>query len=117
MEVLQCLSNYRTSLLVRKEALWAELVEVCCAMREAIDSFATGLSHSLTQLSAMPTFPGDLDALARRCIGSTMAYLQAIHEEDESHFKVLKEKRGDLIYQFHVKNLGTRGIHLPLAED
>ncbi|KAB1206155.1 hypothetical protein CJ030_MR7G014300 [Morella rubra] len=126
VEVLQRLSEYRASSSKREEALQVELVEVHRAMREAADSFATEkknleesrthLSLSLAQLSVMPAFPGDPEALARKCIGAAMAYLHLAHEEG-SRFKVLKEKRSDFIYQFLVKELGPHGIHLPHAED
>lgn len=126
-EILQRLSEYCASSSKRKEALWAELVEVRHAIREAADSFAvekknledsrTGLSLSFAQLLVMLVFSGDPVALARRCISRTMAYLQTAHDEVKSHFKVLKAWRADLIYQHLVKEFGPRGIHLRLCNN
>ncbi|KAB1222740.1 hypothetical protein CJ030_MR2G026834 [Morella rubra] len=94
------LSEYHGSSSKREEALHAEVVEVCHVVREVADSFAVekknleenhiGLSLHLALFSTMPAFPGDPVALARRCIGVTMAYL-----EERSHFKVHKGKHAD----------------------
>lgn len=79
-KVLQRLSEYRVSSSKREEALQAEVVAVRRAMREAADSFAA-TKKNFAQLSAMPAFPGDPATLVRRCIGTTMAYLEVAHEE------------------------------------
>lgn len=86
VEVLKLLSEYHGSSSKREEALHAEVVEVCHAVREVANSFAVEkknleenricLSLHLALFSTMPSFPGDPIALACRCIGVTMAYLE-----------------------------------------
>lgn len=56
-ELLQRLSDFLTSSLKREETLQAELVDLCCAMREVADSLAAekkDLEESRTDALAQP---------------------------------------------------------------
>lgn len=96
-------------------------------MREATEAFAgekksmkenhTALSLRIAQLSVMPAFLGDPVIQAHKCFDTIMAYLERVHVEKGSRFRVLKGKRADSIFQQLVKDVGPRGIHLPSTED
>lgn len=91
-------------------------------MREAaekkdLEETPTGLNLRVAALSAAPAFPDDPAILVRRCIGAAMIVLEVAYKSEGSRFQVWKEGRAKEIYQHLIETLGTRGIHLPPAED
>ncbi|KAB1222349.1 hypothetical protein CJ030_MR2G025523 [Morella rubra] len=105
----------------------AEVVDLCRAICEVASSFAvekrdmeeacTGLTLRVATLSAVPAFPGDPTALARKYIGVAIAVLEVAYLREGSYFQVRKGGHGKEIYEKHIETLGTRGVHLPPVED